>query len=554
MAAGALQNWLLINYAGYPYAPSSLMPDNGLANLAGSLIRNGCQAHILDFATVETVRRMTTPELCRRLSREWAAIRRPGSNPLVAARRWLALPVLQKAEAERRRLQREVVEAIGAELAAFVARHAIDAVGFKLWNGDGLEGSARLAAILRERHPRLRLFGGGPHVDLFTDRILRRYPVFDALATGEGEHTIVMLAAHGATDAGLEEVPNLILRNPNGDIRRTAEHMVATLDDLPLPVYDPAVYPAMTGDGKIKIPVIDESRGCRNECAFCIHPVKSNRNVRLKSIPRLLAEVRDLEQRYGFRAFRFAGSCTPYSLLNAFADAVLREPLSLRYASFAHIRDSDEADFETIRRSGCLSLFFGIESGSQAMLDSLRKGIKVDTIRRTIQRARSAGIFTVGSVIFPCPGETEQSEKETLDLLRDIRLDSLMLQAPIVAPRTEWFANPTHHGIHFADPDHYLDVAMAWKVKLQLPPRFWKSMPIAIDGRPYSRVLSWTSRFAREVSRMGIPTAITDETYLMSVQAGMEATRFRDEALGAFFAGDTAAIETLAARINRAAR
>jgi hypothetical protein len=329
---------------------------------------------------------------------------------------------------------------------------------------------------------------------------------------------------------------------------------VENLDDLPLAVYDPAVYPAMAGDEKIKIMVIDESRGCRNSCAFCIHPVKSSQSVRLKSISRLLAEVKDLDQRYGFRAFRFAGSCTPYSLLNDFAKAALKDNVRLRYASFAHIRDSDEAEFDTIRQSGCVSLFFGIESGSQTILDSLNKGITTENIKRTIARSKAAGIFTVGSLIYPCPGDNDQTETETLDLLQNNKPDALLFQAPIVAPRTEWFRDPTRYSIRLADPEHYLNVAMTWKIKLQLPPRFWNTLPIEIDGRPYRKVLAKTSDFARKVARLQIPTAITDETYLMSVQAGMESNSFRDTALEAFFSGDTETISALANAINHPAR
>ena len=196
------------------------------------------------------------------------------------------------------------------------------------------------------------------------------------------------------------------------------------------------------------------------------------------------------------------------------------------------------------------SLFFGIESGSQSILDSLNKGITIENIRRTMTRSKAAGIFTVGSLIFPCPGETDQTEAETLALLQNDRPDALLFQAPIVAPRTEWFRDPGRYRIRLADPEHYLNVAMTWKVKLQLPPRFWNSMPIEIDGRSYREVLTKTSAFARKVARLGIPTAITDETYLMSVQAGMEANLFRDTALGAFFSGDTDTIASLAHAIN----
>jgi hypothetical protein len=530
------------------------MPDNGLANLAGALIRDGHSAHILDFATVGMIRRMTSPDLHHRLTREWRILRKSGGGPLSSARRLLALPILQHAETERRRLQQKAIEEIGLELSNFVKAHNIDAVGFKLWNGDGLEGSTRLASILRQYHPSLRIFGGGPHVDLFMDRILLRYPVFNALSLGEGEQTIVKLAHHGAEDKTLGEVPNLIFRDPTGAIKFSNALIVENLDDLPLAVYDPAVYPAMAGDEKIKIMVIDESRGCRNSCAFCIHPVKSSQSVRLKSISRLLAEVKDLDQRYGFRAFRFAGSCTPYSLLNDFAKAALKDNVRLRYASFAHIRDSDEAEFDTIRQSGCVSLFFGIESGSQTILDSLNKGITTENIKRTIARSKAAGIFTVGSLIYPCPGDNDQTETETLDLLQNNKPDALLFQAPIVAPRTEWFRDPTRYSIRLADPEHYLNVAMTWKIKLQLPPRFWNTLPIEIDGRPYRKVLAKTSDFARKVARLQIPTAITDETYLMSVQAGMESNSFRDTALEAFFSGDTETISALANAINHPAR
>jgi hypothetical protein len=553
MAHRTLDRWLLINYAGYPYAPSSLMPDNGLANLAGSLLSQGKTVEILDFATVGTIRRMTSPDLRKRLSKAWETLRLPGRSPLVTLRKYRTLRVLRECESERRALQQQAVEAIGAELVQAIRKKNIQAVGFKLWNGDGLEGSGRMAAIIRQHCPEVKLFGGGPHVDLFMDRVLSHYTVFDALQHGEGEETILHLAESGAHPESYPSLPNLLYRSAAGRIQRSPESMIENLDTLPLPVYDPAIYPAMAGDEKVKIIVIDESRGCRNSCAFCVHPVKSNQNVRVKGLPRLINEVRQLDSRYGYRAFRFAGSCTPYSLLNGFAGEILRQQIPIRYASFAHIRESDEADFGLIRKSGCVSLFFGIESGSQKILDGLGKGIKVEQTARALHQAKAAGIFTVGSVIFPAPGETPESEAQTLSVLQNAQLDSLMLQAPIVAPRTEWFKSPEKYGIHFPDRERYLEVAMGWKVKLQLPPRFWDTMPIEIDGQTYPQILARTSSFARKVSRLGIPTSITDETYLMSVEAGMEATEFRDTALAAFYSGETEGIETLVRQINSGA-
>ncbi len=549
MPTHSLDRWLLVNYAGYPFAPNSLMPDNGLANLAGALQSQGKEVEILDYCTVGTLRRMTSPALRRELSQAWRTLRAPGRGPLRALKQLAALRVLQRCEKERRRLQDLALVEIAEEVVARVRTRGANAVGFKLWNGDGLEGSGRLAQAVRRRCPDVRVFGGGPHVDLFSAAILTHYPSFDAVVCGEGEETIQYLAATGNDPASYGSIPNLILFR-DGAPFATEERMIDNLDTLPIPLYDPAVYPAMAGDEKVKIAVVDESRGCRNECAFCVHPVKSHRRVRVKTISRLLTEIGLLGERYGFHAFRFAGSCTPYTLLNDFAAEVIRQKRNLRYASFAHIRDSQEADFDRIARSGCVALFFGIESGSQRILDAMRKRIQVGQIEDTLRRADAAGIFTVGSFIVPAPGDDADSEAETLRLLKGVPLKSLMLQAPVVGPRTDWFESPERYGIEFRDRARYLEEAMKWKVKFQLPPRFWDSLPIRIGGRSYRQVLGATSAFGRKVAALGVTMGITDETYLMSVLAEMPAAEFREAALGAFFAGDGDAVAPLVAKIN----
>jgi len=326
--------------------------------------------------------------------------------------------------------------------------------------------------------------------------------------------------------------------------------MVANLDDLPLPVYDPEVYPAMRGDEKIKIIVIDESRGCRNRCAFCIHPVKSHQQQRVKSISRLMREIDDLKTQQGWSTFRFAGSCTPYSLLNEFAATVVQSKRDLVYATFAHIRDSGDADFVNIRASGCVAMFFGVESGSQRILDGMHKGVSVPAISETILRANQAGIFTVGSFIFPAPGEDAASEQETLSLITRVPFGGAIIQPTVVVPRTGWFMSPEQYGISIRDREAYLQQALRWKAKMLLPTRFWQDLPITINGRRYKKILKQTAGFIRQVNALGVNTAISDDTYLMSVRAGKKVAEFKDDALQAFFTGDGAAIQAMAETIN----
>jgi len=91
---------------------------------------------------------------------------------------------------------------------------------------------------------------------------------------------------------------------------------------------------------------------------------------------------------------------------------------------------------------------------------------------------------------------------------------------------------------------------MVWKIKLVLPPSFWDPLPVWIDGHNYRQVLRKAMAFSRRLAALGIPTAISDETYLMSVKAGMDPVAFRDRILRAFFCGDADDVAALVAAIN----
>ena len=99
--------------------------------------------------------------------------------------------------------------------------------------------------------------------------------------------------------------------------------------------------------------------------------------------------------------------------------------------------------------AGILSLFFGLESLDDERLATLQKGFEYEAIRETLTRAHAAGIRTVGSFIFPTPGETEKSMQTTLAHLRELRplLDSAVVLPAGVYPPTEWGVHPERYGI-----------------------------------------------------------------------------------------------------------
>ncbi len=533
---------LLVSYAGYPFSPTSFMPDNGLASLAACLINSGREAQILDFNTPELVGRLY-PEFLSRLSAPVAekilAGKKPSAGDIAGV--WTVQKLLGFH-------QRREAALIGRETAALARERGVDFVGLKLWNGDGFSGSLRIAAEIKKMCPGIRVFGGGPHVDIFRENIFSMTRDFDALVYGEGEESIVMLAEHCEGGAQLRDIPNLIFRE-NGRTVTTGLKRIGDLDSLPPAVYDGDVYPAMKGDGKIKMIVLDESRGCNNSCYFCIHPVKSGR-LRTKSASRVADEMASLKAEYGFSVFRYAGSNTPPGLLKSISREIKSRKMSVEYTTFGHVRGADEEVFRLLRESGCFGVFFGIESGSARVLKrGMNKGVSPAQTLKAIKYARKAGLFAAGSVISPAPGESAATEEETLKLLSSAAPDSAPVQFPLLVPGTRWFEEPGRFGFDI-DETSFIREAMNYKIKFMFPPRFWKPFPYTVNGRPFREYAVRLGEFIKKVESLGIVTGISDEMALLAKHAGMSPEKFRDAGRAALLCGDRSWTRRLVSAVN----
>jgi len=542
---GPLGKVILVSYAGYPYTPSSLMPDNGLASLAGMLVAAGHGVTVLDHGTVDLMDRLVPPSCRPGLLDLYDTLASDAKDPVTLSRQEAALLGLRRLEAELSVRQRSLVDELAGELSDLVRRERPGFVGFKLWNGDGFEGSIAMAERIRRDHPSVRLIGGGPHVYLYREMILERAPVFDALVADEGENSIVLLV-DGSTP--FEDVPGLIYRH-DGVVRANPLRRPDDLDRLPMPVYDESVYPAMGGDGKIRMTILDESRGCAYTCPFCPQSSREDNSWRRKSPERVADEMERSLSLYGTRLFRFGGQFTPGRLMEGIAEEILARGLDVEFTSFAHVSAMRDTDFELLRRAGLRAVFYGVESGSQRILDgSLGKRTRVEDIERVMLRTRKAGIAVAASIIHPAPGESDETAEETLALLGRTRPDSVLIYFPGVYPRSVWAENPDRYGIEI--PADFVARSMDYKIKTMYPPRFWEALPYRVDGRGFAEFTAITSRFVERVEAMGIATLITDESILLSSALGMPLDAYSAHVKRCFFTADTDRIRDLVRGVN----
>ncbi|MHC4202495.1 MAG: B12-binding domain-containing radical SAM protein, partial [Planctomycetota bacterium] len=428
---------MLVSFVGYPNEVFNFVPDNGLANLAACLIRAGHETVIWDCSTVSMMEafypyheKAEMKDLRIRLMEDVREGRRPDGDRLQAF-----YDLEDRVDSYQDSRTRE----LGRKMGEHVKREGLDFVGFKLWTGAGFHGAMILAEEIKKANPGITIFGGGPHVDWFMHRTLEVTGLFNVLAYGEGEEVIVQLAEHVEGRRKLQDVSNAIYRDRHGRIVTNPQIRVQDMDSIPLPCYDEDVYPAMRGDEKVKILLLDESRGCPNSCNFCIHPAKSGRRRRTTSATVFADRLEEVMKRYGFRSFRFAGSNPPVALRRDIAREILRRGLDVSFSCFTHARGADPNDFALLKRAGCRALALGVESGCQRILDeSMNKRVKVEDLRRAVAQCKEAGIAVVASVIVPAPHETDESKEETFRFLCDTWPDAVIVSFPAMMIGTAW--------------------------------------------------------------------------------------------------------------------
>lgn len=539
---------LLVSFAGYPYTPSSLMPDNGLGCLAGCLADAGHQVKVLDYGTVSTLDRLFPPPLRKKT--------RPLAEKLFVQGRKLS--ILEKIRFLRAGMrldshQRREMVAIAHDVAEEAAAFGADVVGFKLWNGDGFTGSVRIADAVRRRLPRARIIGGGPQVDYFHGHILDYTDVFDVLVRGDGERVLPALV--DAMDRGMswQSIAGTLWKEA-GKIRSNPVSPLADLNELSMPLYDPDVYPALRGDDKVKLAVLDESRGCPNRCAFCIHPIKSGGTWQLKSPARVVREMRRLMAQIGTRYFIYSGSNTSARVAVGIARAIIREGLDVRYGCFGHVRGIARADFDLLRSSGCEAIFYGLESASPRILRrAFNKPLNPDNVARVIQQTKDAGICAITSVIFPAPFEDDRSRAETLEFLRRVRPHSVPVTIPGVIPGTSWHTQAGRYGFEMSKRKDLWEYALTYKIKLLFPPSMWKPLPYRLNGKSSRKLLRECTDFVAELERSGLLTHVPHELVLMAHALGEQddLKRFRDRTRAMFLSGDADGIREMVTRINK---
>ena len=274
----------------------------------------------------------------------------------------------------------------------------------------------RLAAWVRERAPAAKIVLGG----FGAWRYEAMRALGDVTVLGEGEQTLADLLTALARREPWDAIPNLVWRD-SGRWRASPRCPNFSLAQRPAPDWEMlAVRPSFCHE-------IESSRGCPHACAYCAYPNRANQPMMTRPIGDVAAELRRNHERYGMESFRFTDSTftSDPKRAQALCQAMISAGLRLKWRCFGRADDFLRLPSlaRTMKEAGCVTVQLGLESGSDDILQRMRRDCSKSQMREGVRLAKAGGLFLQGNFIAGFPGETLATRAETLEFIRDCGID-----------------------------------------------------------------------------------------------------------------------------------
>lgn len=307
--------------------------------------------------------------------------------------------------------------------------------------------SLELARLAKAALPGVRVVLGGPHATHVGRPLMGAHSEVDACVVGEGELTLERFVRTLSAEGDPTKIPGLLLRCGGELIGTGPAEAILDLDALPFP----ALYPEGYGvDPLSQYPYVVTSRGCPAKCSFCSSPEFWGSGVRFRSAANILDELQILRERFGllYVSFRDDIFALHKTRLIELCRGMVERRLCLLWDCQTRVNTIDEERLVWMKRAGAMIVQYGIESGSQPILDRLQKGQTVAQIERAAALTRRVGVVLSIYLIAGVPGETEEDHLRTEAMIRSIRPHDGIVTPLAVFPGTDlWTEHRKDHGM-----------------------------------------------------------------------------------------------------------
>ena len=313
-----------------------------------------------------------------------------------------------------------------------IARQQPDLVGLSFLSTTSYPYAKILARQIRAANSKVKLAFGGVFATLNAPQVKSQCPEVDYICRGDGEELLLELLERPGE---LDTVEGLTWAEEDGTIRHNPNRALARdLDQWPFPDRDglnlefvesmPLDVPAVLSLDRYT--TMQTSRGCPWPCVFCDIPIFNEGKWRARSAGHVIEELKHLDSNgYGSVFFVDDHFLLQPKRIEAMCNGIVDNGLKIYWGCEGRVDSKCMELFPAMAKANCRTLMFGIESGSQKILDRLKKEQPLEEIETAVNNAKRAGIEIVhGFFVIGNPDETEEDLRESFRFASRLRIDS----------------------------------------------------------------------------------------------------------------------------------
>jgi len=314
----------------------------------------------------------------------------------------------------------------------WIKREDPDILGFSTITtaGTGITSAIIAKKVKEEINPNVKILFGNYHATFNDTRILKKYPFIDACVRGEGENTLLEIAEKFEKGQGFEDIRGVTYRNNERIIRNNDRPLIENINELPFPnrkllgnvEYKSEVEGLDIALGKFTSAA--SSRGCAFKCTFCSSSKFWNK-WRPRSPENIVQELSILENQ-GYQDLIWVDDNFTINKkrLMKLSNLVRKEKIDLNWMAEGRVTPSSRELLTAMKLMGCKILSYGVESGSQRILDYYNKKINLNQVYDAIKNSKKVGIdIILANFIVGAPIETREEIIETLNLSLKLDID-----------------------------------------------------------------------------------------------------------------------------------
>jgi|TARA_Y100000294_G_scaffold178007_1_gene206327 radical SAM superfamily enzyme YgiQ (UPF0313 family) len=314
---------------------------------------------------------------------------------------------------------REENNTVWKEVENTITSFQADMIGIQVYT-DFAASAFHIAEMSKKIDSKCVVVMGGPHITVKADEVIKICSDVDYLIKGEGEQTLNELIDHLVYGTSkIDTINGLAFRKGNKVFNTPNRDLARGSLDVPFP--DRSLLMNEKHYSSEDLGLLMTARGCPFKCTFCV----TERNTRFRTVDSVIEEIKEVQKRYGTKQFTLKDDTFTLNKkrVREFCERLIFERIRIVWECNTRVDSMDEPLIKLMKKSGCIFIKVGIETGSERILSSMQKKITFKQIKEGANLFKKYKIHWTGYFMIGVPGETREDMEKTLSFMYELNPD-----------------------------------------------------------------------------------------------------------------------------------